>query len=475
MLFTAWANEIFAQFWFSINSRKIAKNFVIAANTAWEKWGADGKCSNLLFRFPDIMKSINSSTTIRRNSARRSKLTGPGSKDSQNTENDDFTIEGLRNVSSFNRKAIDIDINTVLKVTNSITNETNLQVLVDKILGHLMNNTGATRAVFFINEKGNLRLEKILNSDGVESFEEKDSELHAPLSLLNYVFRTQDSKVYSDSPTESFIANDPYIEKHHPKSILCCPIQHQNIITGAIYLENRLQSGSFTSTRVNLVKSLMASASISIANAQLLRKNQELSQALQNSNGATVPKYNLETPMQKVFDAINSIKERFENGDPILNTLDVVLSTLMSDGLFSANLGEVNDKDGMGIDQDTKNWIESSLLMSKRSNHDVTDRKVAPMKTQVNLEIDSPTVIFQDISNIKLNEVNEMLELSGEPSFDCFKLAELTDGKPLRFLTTHMLAKYGLNEAFGLNPRTVQNFLQKIESSYNKLPYHNRY
>jgi hypothetical protein len=256
---------------------------------------------------------------------------------------------------------------------------------------------------------------------------------------------------------------------YKPKSILCCPIKHQNVITGAFYLENRLQNGSFTTNRVNLVKSLMASASISIANAQLLLKNKELSQALQNSTVPS-PKYNVETPMQKVFEAINSVKLKFEPDDPIVQTLDVVLSTLMSDGLFSANLGEVNDKDGKGIDQDTKNWIESSLLMTTQAKSESRDKQVRLTPN----EKDVLPMITINNSHIKQNEINAILEKSADPSFDCFELNTVSEGQPLYFLTTHMLNKYRLTEAFGLNPVTVQAFLQKVESSYNKLPYHNR-
>jgi hypothetical protein len=469
IMYLAWINEIYGAFWMSISSKKVAKTFYLAAINLWEQWGSENKANEITTKHPDITRMLQSNNSSRRNSVRKSKMF-TSLKESQGSENDLF--ESTKSGNS--KKLADIDINTVLKVTNSITNETDLDVLVDKILGHLMNNTGASRAVFFLNDNGTLRLQKILNTEGPEAFDIKNADFLAPTSLLNYIFRTSDSKVYSDCPSDSFLANDPYIEMYKPKSILCCPIKHQNVVTGAFYLENRMQNGSFTTNRVNLVKSLMASASISIANAQLLMKNKELAQQLQHSTPS--PKYNVETPMQKVFEAINSVKSRFEQDDPIVQTLDVVLSTLMSDGLFSANLGEVNDKDGKGIDQDTKNWIESSLLMTNRTLPKETSFRnglTASNSTSAAIIIDNQPLL--QISHVNMDSINELLERSADPLFDCFELHQVSDGQPLYFLTTHMLKKYRLMEAFCLNPNAVQSYLQKVESSYNKLPYHNRY
>ncbi|KAI8900395.1 hypothetical protein BC833DRAFT_275237 [Globomyces pollinis-pini] len=473
LLFSAWISEAYGNFWLKQKSKRISNTLISSSILLYGQWGCEGKSADLIANHPEF-KVRDSLLGLRKNSTRKSRLATEGMSENDFTS----TLEVFKN-HGISRKMVDIDINTVLKVTNSITNETNLEALVDKILGHLMNNTGASRAVFFINDKGALRLEKILNSEGIEPFDSTQPESFAPMSLVNFVFRTQDSKVYSDIPTDPNIANDVYIDATRPKSILCCPIKHQNLITGIVYLENRLQPGSFTATRVNLVKSLMASASISIANAQLLNTNQELAQQLKNStqSGTTGPKYNVETPMQKALDAIISLKTRFQPNDPIIKTFDIVLSTLMSDGLFSANLGEVNDKDGVGIDQDTKNWIESSLLMTKNQK-DLEKKSVSMVHRRIhsrsNIDLESQAnIAFSSLNQLDMAEINTELEKSSTYTFDCFRLAQMTKGAPLYFLTSHLLRKYSLNETFSLNPILTQNFLEKIESSYNKLPYHN--
>jgi hypothetical protein len=477
MIFNALINELYSYFWISLSSLKISNTFMTDAILFWDIWGSDSKAAMLERKYIPIIKSDtsglsnlfkrNSTTPARSRSHRRSKANSVSRKDRK--EDDTGTISP--------RALVDIDINTVIQVSNSITNETNLEILLDTILRHLMNNTGATRAVIFVNEGPRLKLQKVLNIDGMVVLTNQDLELVAPLSLSNYVFRTQESKVFSEPPTDNYLVGDPYITAFKPISILCCPIKHQNIITGVIYLENRIQRGTFTSARVDLVKSLMASASISIANAQLSKKNEELSLALEKSKKEGQLLYNVETPLQKVFDAIKIVKERFDDDDPILKTLDVILSTLASDGLFSANLGEANDKDGKGIDLDTKNWIENSLLMTNTNSSAVRSRQ----NSRQNIAVKS-SVIFEKSGEItlpnapaRIDEINAVLELSGCEKFDCFKLAEITENRPLYFLTTHLLAKYKLIDAFQLDHSYTHNFLQKIDSSYNKVPFHNRY
>ena len=511
ILFIAWINELYANFWVSCNIKRLSKTFLQASLTFWEQWGADGKIEDIMGRFPEYFKKQQSGSFtggrkfsvssgagapgIRRVSTRYSNNHVPGGAPDDAEQLFD-QMQPQKQYTSYSsnssRKPVDLDINTFLKVTNSITSEKDLDALVDKILQHLMSNTGATKAVIlFSSAKGTMNLHKILTSTGNESFNEKEPHLYVPMALINYTTRVSESQVFSEVNKDPTFAGDSYIEAFSPKSIICCPIKHQNQTTGAIYLENRTQSGVFTIARVALVRSLMASASIAIANAHLEKKNLELSQALKESGKSkgAVPAYNVETPMQKVFDSIKAMKERFDPKDPIIKTLDLFLSTLTSDGLFTANLGEANDMDGKGIDQEVKNWVESSLLMTSKPHRGGKEEKDSLPRSSTSAILPSPPVILEESlplgshsANVKssvdpfsvdMEQVKAELELASSPSFDCFKLHDATEGRPLFHLANHMLKKYKLNTEFKLNPHTVDMFLQRIESSYNKLPYHN--
>lgn len=162
--------------------------------------------------------------------------------------------------------------------------------------------------------------------------------------------------------------------------------------------------------------------------------------------------------MQKVLDALTTLKERFNPLDSSSQLIDNVLSFLTSDDLFHANLGEVNDQDGKEIDKDTKNWIESSLLMTKTGNL-VSDKLNSVPKT-----LDKLKSVNKWSQSSKKNKIaiDEMLRLSCSPTFDCFGLNQITDGQPLCFLSIHILKKFHLNEIFNLNEKQWTIFLVRL-------------
>ncbi|HEY9299330.1 MAG TPA: GAF domain-containing protein, partial [Phormidium sp.] len=94
-------------------------------------------------------------------------------------------------------------------------------------------------------------------------------------AIVNYVARTQESVVLDDAVRSGQFTNDPYIQKHQPKSILCVPLINQAQIISIVYLENNLTAGAFTPERVELLKVLSGQAAISIQNSKLYTEIRE--------------------------------------------------------------------------------------------------------------------------------------------------------------------------------------------------------
>ncbi len=113
-----------------------------------------------------------------------------------------------------------------------------------------------------------------------------------PVSVIHSVERTQETLVFDDAVSESPFSTDPYIQNQQTRSLLCMPILQQSQMIGILYLENNLNTGVFTSDRLQVLKLLMAQAAISLENARLYeqladyaetleRKVEERTQALQ--------------------------------------------------------------------------------------------------------------------------------------------------------------------------------------------------
>ncbi|WP_442940702.1 GAF domain-containing sensor histidine kinase [Nostoc sp.] len=104
-----------------------------------------------------------------------------------------------------------------------------------------------------------------------------------PLKLIYKVKHNRQTAVIVDASADLTLANDPYIMRQQPKSILCSPILHQGKLIGILYLENNLATGAFTSDRVELLNLLCAQAAISLENAQLYERSLEYAQQLEQS------------------------------------------------------------------------------------------------------------------------------------------------------------------------------------------------
>jgi GAF domain-containing protein len=59
--------------------------------------------------------------------------------------------------------------------------------------------------------------------------------------------------VLDDAASEGQFTQDPYINAHQPKSILCAPLVNQGRLTGMLYLENNLSTGAFTPDRLEVL------------------------------------------------------------------------------------------------------------------------------------------------------------------------------------------------------------------------------
>jgi PAS domain S-box-containing protein len=90
-----------------------------------------------------------------------------------------------------------------------------------------------------------------------------------PASVFQFVLRTRESLLLHDAAADSAFSTDEYIRDHESRSILCLPIVRQKKLVGALYLENNLAAGVFTSERVAVLRLVASQAAISLENAAL--------------------------------------------------------------------------------------------------------------------------------------------------------------------------------------------------------------
>lgn len=171
-----------------------------------------------------------------------------------------------------------LDLQTVIKSSQALSSEVQLEGLFNKMIHIVMENAGATACAILLKQSGNWsqrvsnRIEngsRQLRLDAIEVSEKNSDTLDFPLSITNYVVRTH--KVLSiDHPRQNpAYANDPYLVRHNPQSVLCLPFSSKGEEMGVLYLENDLISNAFTEDRIRLLSIVTAQLAISIDNAFL--------------------------------------------------------------------------------------------------------------------------------------------------------------------------------------------------------------
>ena len=190
-----------------------------------------------------------------------------------------------------------LDISTVLKASQALSREINLEKLLTRLMRLILENAGARRGFLVLESEGEFCIEAALEGEGKEA--EKGGELQEEVrvlqsenfensqelcrSIVRYTIRSGKSVVLSDATGEinrgGRFGADEYIKTRRPRSILSMPVWRQDKVMGVLYLENNISSGAFTRDRTKLLNILLAQAAISLVNARVYDHLEELVKA----------------------------------------------------------------------------------------------------------------------------------------------------------------------------------------------------
>jgi predicted ATPase/GAF domain-containing protein/DNA-binding CsgD family transcriptional regulator/tRNA A-37 threonylcarbamoyl transferase component Bud32 len=258
--------ELAARFYLARGMKKAAQTYMIEAYYGYHNWGAQAKTDHLVATYPQLLAPI---------------LLAP------QPEPGLAELQAGRVPSTMTQShpAERLDLVTLLKATQAITAKTGLADLLETLLRIVMQNAGARRGCLLLPRAGQatasqtpaeawlIEAEATVQPDQVtvlQGIPLKPWPVTAlPLSLINYVTRTQEAVVLDDRVGRTPFAHDPYLLARRPQSALCLPLVSQGRLKGLLYLENRLVQGVFTPERLELLKHLAAPAAIALENALL--------------------------------------------------------------------------------------------------------------------------------------------------------------------------------------------------------------
>ncbi len=262
----ALANELAARFYLGWGKQKIAQTYLTEAYYCYARWGAKAKVDDLEKRYPELLAPI------------LNDVLPELSTDATKATFAQRTIVALSHQHT-HRSELLLDFKTVMKASHAISGEIRLDKLLATLISVLIENAGAEKGVLMLKRDDKLVVDAQCQKKGA-SLEEKgeaivlqsipvEESTEIPVSLINYVSRTQDTQVIGDATREMTYAADPYIMKHQPKSVLCSAIINQGKLVGVLYLENNLTTEAFTAHRLKVLNILSSQAAISLENARL--------------------------------------------------------------------------------------------------------------------------------------------------------------------------------------------------------------
>ena len=264
------AYELAGKFYLSRNLKHNARYYLQDAYYAYQRWGAVAKVKDLEKQYPNLLiKSSTEELGIAHITTSPTTTTGK-------------TTSGA------------LDLNTVLKASQTIASEIVLDKLLENLMRIAIENAGAQKGFLLlpapgetetlvIEAEGTIDSEtiKVLQSQAIDTPNPKTQLPPLSTAIVNYVARVRQSVVLNDSVSEEQFTHDPYIKAFQPKSVLCSPLLNQGQLSGVLYLENNLTTNAFTSDRLEVLQILSSQAAISIENARLYARLEAYSQTLE--------------------------------------------------------------------------------------------------------------------------------------------------------------------------------------------------
>jgi PAS domain S-box-containing protein len=244
----ALAYELAAKHYLARGLEKFAHLYMKEAHYCYERWGAMAKVKDLETRYPQFFP-----------------------------QSSDVTYTPIHATSGTTSTRLDsaFDLATVLKASQAISSEIELDRLLRSLMQILIENAGAQTGSLILENSSEWVIEAACElSEGEQVCATRVLQSipmanRLPESIIQYVIRTHESVILNDATREGNFINEPYIQHHQTQSLLCLPLLNQSKLVGVLYLENQLATGAFTPERSQVLNLLSTQAAIAIENAKL--------------------------------------------------------------------------------------------------------------------------------------------------------------------------------------------------------------
>ena len=274
----ALANELCGRFLLHQGSVALGRMHLAQARAAYSRWGAHAKVDAMQVQYPSLVARKATSSSV------------PPTHEA-------VTIDATESIAPQSG----LDLFSVAKAAEAIAGETQVDGLLSRLMRIAIENAGADRGALVLETESGPVVHAVNGLDEVAMLEALPLEQAAsvPVGIVNYVRRTAQGLVLAQDTIADQYADDPYIARWRPRSVMCLPAQHRGRLVGVLYLENRHVGGAFTADRARILQSLSAQAVIALENARLHRDLEAENSFLRRDLIANVS-HDLRTPLVSI-------------------------------------------------------------------------------------------------------------------------------------------------------------------------------
>ena len=256
-LWIALGNELAAELFIQQSQPRAAIDYIREAHYYYRRYGMMMKVQLLEKRYPNcFIQQINTPSA----------------------ETSDMVISSIALsgtiAASGGLNSASIDFLSLMKSSQAISSEIELDKLLNKLLDVLLQSAGAHRVLLLQNEKDSWYVEAEGSSSekhvSLAHTETVDKRHDLPLTLIRYVERAKESVlIQTPQEVDEHAQTDEYIRTSHPQSMLVIPVFYHGDLQSILYLENSSVSMAFKNEHVHILQLLSSQAAISLQNARL--------------------------------------------------------------------------------------------------------------------------------------------------------------------------------------------------------------
>lgn len=245
--------ELAARFLINNGRKEFAKDYLYKAYNGYRSWGFRKKAKILSERYSYAFESFQLA------------------RDESGALTGDDILSRLKADEKFSSDQYDFE--SILKISQALSEEVNIEKLLEKMIQIVMENAGANRAVMITQRDNRLMViaESSTENNEVAFFDNIPLTNYdkAPVSMIHFVARSLRVLSLEDASIDEYYMKDRYVQIKKPRSVLCMPLIYKNQLTAILYLENNLVSGAFTTDKVQTLNMLSSQIAISFENAML--------------------------------------------------------------------------------------------------------------------------------------------------------------------------------------------------------------